>query len=65
MRHLLAYFLTRQSRHEEALEAFRQVDGQVNALPWHTRRDPAAFFTTTRTTALRGTEARTRISKGV
>ncbi|MFD3519595.1 hypothetical protein [Streptomyces sp. NPDC058653] len=65
MRHLLAYFLTRQSRHEEALEAFRLVDGYVNALPWRTRRDPAAFFTATRATALRGTEARARIRKGV
>ncbi|WP_330173914.1 hypothetical protein OG875_10240 [Streptomyces sp. NBC_01498] len=64
VRHLLAYFLTRQSRHEEALEQFRLVDGYVNALPWRTRRDPVEFYTTTRTTAVRGTEARARIRKG-
>lgn len=64
-RHLLAYFLTRQSRHEEALEQFRLIDGYVNALPWRTRRDPVEFFTTTRTTSIRGTEARARIRKGV
>lgn len=65
MRHLLAYFLTRQTRHDEALEQFRLVDGYVNALPWRTRRDPAAFFTATRTKAIRGAEARARIRKGV
>ncbi|MEV0779004.1 hypothetical protein [Streptomyces sp. NPDC050428] len=64
-RHLLAYFLTRQGRHEEALEQFRLVDGYVNALPWRTRRDPVEFFTATRTTAIRGAEARARIRKGV
>lgn len=64
-RHLLAYFLTRGTRHDEALEQFRLVDGYVNALPWRTRRDPAAFFTATRTKAIRGAEARARIRKGV
>ncbi|MFC8830060.1 hypothetical protein ACFT9I_32590 [Streptomyces sp. NPDC057137] len=65
LRHLLAYFLTRQGRHEEALEQFRLIDGYVNALPWRTRRDPVEFFTSTRTTAIRGTDARTRIRNGV
>ncbi|WP_405795320.1 hypothetical protein [Streptomyces sp. NBC_01506] len=65
VRHLLAYFLTRQGRYEEALEQFRLVDSHVNALPWRTRRDPADFFTSTRTKAIRGSEARARIRKGV
>ncbi|MEV8363198.1 hypothetical protein [Streptomyces niveus] len=65
LRHLLAYFLARQGRHEEALEQFRLVDGYVHALPWRTRRDPVEFFTSTRTTAIRGSEARARIRKGV
>ncbi|WP_405613125.1 hypothetical protein [Streptomyces sp. NBC_01508] len=64
-RHLLAYFLTRQGRHEEALDQFRLVDGYVNALPWRSRRDPAEFFIATRTKAIRGSEARARIRKGV
>ncbi|WP_405822639.1 hypothetical protein OG705_22545 [Streptomyces sp. NBC_00838] len=65
VRHLLAYFLTRQSRHDEALDQFRLVDGYVHALPWRSRRDPAAFFTATRTKAIRGAEARSRIRRGV
>lgn len=65
VRHLLAYFLTRQTRHDEALDQFRLVDGHVNALPWRSRRDPAAFFTATRTKAIRGAEARSRIRRGV
>lgn len=35
LRHLLAYFLYRQSRYDAALEQFRLVDGHVNALPWN------------------------------
>ncbi|MET4922044.1 hypothetical protein P3L51_06705 [Streptomyces sp. PSRA5] len=65
VRHLLAYFLTRQGRHEEALDQFRLVDGYVNALPWRSRRDPVEFFLATRTKAIRGAEARTRIRRGV
>ncbi|MET4925368.1 hypothetical protein P3L51_23935 [Streptomyces sp. PSRA5] len=34
LRHLLAYFLSRQGRYDAALEQFRLVDGYVNALPW-------------------------------
>jgi tetratricopeptide (TPR) repeat protein len=41
LRHLLAYFLYKQERFEQALEQFRRVDGHVNALPWryYTQRD--------------------------
>ncbi|UNO44387.1 hypothetical protein KGS77_32785 [Streptomyces sp. MST-110588] len=54
VRHMLAYFLTKQERHEAALEQFRQVDGYVNALPWCYRTDPAKFYCRFRTKALRG-----------
>ncbi|WP_030856164.1 hypothetical protein [Streptomyces sp. NRRL S-37] len=42
VRHLPAYFLTRQGRHEAALLQFRLVDGYVDALPWRYWEDPAA-----------------------
>ncbi|MBT2491692.1 hypothetical protein J7E96_24820 [Streptomyces sp. ISL-96] len=41
-RHLLAYFLVYQDRHEEALEQFRLVDDYVGALPWSYYGDAAA-----------------------
>ncbi|WP_405436113.1 hypothetical protein OG373_04860 [Streptomyces avidinii] len=44
VRHLLAYFLTRQKRYDAALEQFRLVDGYVYALPWKYWTDPAATF---------------------
>ncbi|MGW3649541.1 hypothetical protein [Streptomyces sp. NPDC000878] len=34
LRHLLAYYLSRQDRDEAAVEQFKLVDGYVNALPW-------------------------------
>ncbi|MFI9723981.1 hypothetical protein ACIHFE_30765 [Streptomyces sp. NPDC052396] len=53
-RHLLAYFLTKQGRHEAALEQFRQVDGYVNATPWRYYTDPAKVYCAYRQRALRG-----------
>lgn len=44
VRHLLAYFLVRQKRHDAALAQFRLVDGHVDALPWRYWSDPAAAF---------------------
>lgn len=57
-RHLLAYFLTRQGRHVEALEQFRAVDGYVDALPWRYSSDPAAFYCRMREVAVQGAAAR-------
>ncbi|MEU6963215.1 hypothetical protein [Streptomyces chrestomyceticus] len=54
VRHLLAYFLTKQDRHEAALEQFRAVDGYVGALPWSYRPSPAKTYCRYRTKALRG-----------
>ncbi|MFH8347769.1 hypothetical protein [Streptomyces sp. NPDC018045] len=54
VRHLLAYFLTRQGRYEAALEQFREVDGYVNARPWRYYSDPAKIYCHFRTKALRG-----------
>ncbi|WP_267243078.1 hypothetical protein [Streptomyces sp. PR69] len=42
LRHLLAYFLVKQRRYDEALEQFRHVDGFVGALPWIYSADSAA-----------------------
>ncbi|MFC9606331.1 hypothetical protein ACFTTN_23105 [Streptomyces niveus] len=49
LRHLLAYFLSQQGRHDAALEQFRLVDGYVNALPWayHDERYYGAIRETT------------------
>ncbi|MGW6979265.1 hypothetical protein ACWGE1_07440 [Streptomyces sp. NPDC054932] len=44
VRHLLAYFLTRQKRYDAALAQFRLVDGYVDALPWRYWTDPAAAY---------------------
>ncbi|MFR9789381.1 hypothetical protein ACL07V_12025 [Streptomyces sp. MB22_4] len=44
LRHLLAYYLHLQDRHEAALEQFRLVDGHVDALPWSYRGDGAASY---------------------
>ncbi|WP_329105411.1 hypothetical protein [Streptomyces sp. NBC_01439] len=44
LRHLLAYFLTRQKRYDAALTQFRLVDGYVDALPWKYWTDPAAAY---------------------
>ncbi|WP_412074783.1 hypothetical protein ACLF6K_01140 [Streptomyces xanthophaeus] len=44
VRHLLAYFLTRQKRYDAALAQFRLVDGYVDALPWRYRTDAAAVY---------------------
>lgn len=56
-RHLLAYFLTRQGRHEAAVEQFRMVDGYVGALPWTYSTDPAELYCAVRTQALAGAAA--------
>lgn len=57
-RHLLAYFLTRQGRHEAALEQFRLVDGYVDALPWNYYNDPAGSYCHWRDKAVRGARRR-------
>ncbi|MCX5300294.1 hypothetical protein OG898_28060 [Streptomyces sp. NBC_00193] len=44
VRHLLAYFLTRQKRYEAALGQFRIIDGYVGCLPWKYWTDPAAAY---------------------
>ncbi|WP_328725555.1 hypothetical protein [Streptomyces sp. NBC_00259] len=54
VRHLLAYFLTRQGRYDAALEQFRFVDGYVDALPWRYWTDPAAVYCGWRDRAVRG-----------
>ncbi|WP_261675953.1 hypothetical protein [Streptomyces lusitanus] len=54
VRHLLAYFLTRQNRCAEALQQFRLVDGYVNALPWRYYDDPAAVYCLWRDRAVAG-----------
>lgn len=54
VRHLLAYFLTRQGRHEAALQQFRLVDGYVDALPWRYWEDPAAVYCLWRNRAVKG-----------
>ncbi|MGW9368585.1 hypothetical protein ACWGVR_00980 [Streptomyces xanthophaeus] len=58
VRHLLAYFLTRQKRYDEALAQFRLVDGHVDALPWRYRTDSAAFYCRWRERAARGARRR-------
>lgn len=54
VRHLLAYFLTRQGRYDAALEQFLLVDGYVDALPWRYWTDPAAVYCGWRDRAVRG-----------
>lgn len=54
VRHLLAYYLTRQGRFEAALEQFRLVDGYVGAFPWSCYSDPGAVYCRWRDTAVRG-----------
>jgi hypothetical protein len=34
VRHLLAFFLNRLGRHDEAVEQFRIIDGHIGTLPW-------------------------------
>ncbi|MDI9886838.1 endonuclease/exonuclease/phosphatase family protein [Streptomyces sp. HNM0645] len=58
VRHLLAYFLTRQGRYDAALEQFRIVDGYVDALPWRYWTDPAAVYCGWRDRAVRGARRR-------
>ncbi|NEA58383.1 DUF4034 domain-containing protein [Streptomyces sp. SID13666] len=43
-RHLLAYFLYKQNRYQEAVVEFRLVDGWVDAYPWRNHPDPAKFY---------------------
>ncbi|UQI45609.1 hypothetical protein M1P56_15240 [Streptomyces sp. HU2014] len=57
VRHLLAYCLTKQGRHEAALEQFRLVDGYVEALPWRYYSDPAKVYCAVRGVALQGAAA--------
>ncbi|MGW2562496.1 hypothetical protein ACWCXB_25235 [Streptomyces sp. NPDC001514] len=54
VRHLLAYYLTLQSRHEAALEQYRLVDGCIGALPWRYRSDPAESYCRQRDEAVLG-----------
>lgn len=58
VRHLLAYFLHQQGRHDAALEQFRLVDGYVNALPWsyYGKR----FYGAIRETTVRRSRSRSR-----
>ncbi|MFF8384285.1 hypothetical protein ACF053_11725 [Streptomyces kanasensis] len=58
VRHVLAYFLTRQGRHEAALEQFRLVDGHVGAFPWAYYDDPAAAYCRWREEAAKGARRR-------
>ncbi|WCD84023.1 hypothetical protein KPP03845_100343 [Streptomyces xanthophaeus] len=58
VRHLLACFLTRQKRYDEALAQFRLADGHVDALPWRYRADSAAFYGRWRERAARGARRR-------
>ncbi|MEU2873276.1 DUF4034 domain-containing protein [Streptomyces olivoreticuli] len=58
VRHLLAYCLTKQGRHEAALGQFRMVDGYVEALPWRYYGDPATIYCHVRDSALKGAAAR-------
>ncbi|ANP49103.1 hypothetical protein J2Z21_002300 [Streptomyces griseochromogenes] len=44
VRHLLAFYLHLQDRHEAALEQFKLVDGYVDALPWRYRGDGSAAY---------------------
>ncbi|WP_330172426.1 hypothetical protein OG875_01760 [Streptomyces sp. NBC_01498] len=46
LRHLLAFYLSRQDRHEMAIEQFRLVDGYVGALPWfyYAKGTRAAYY---------------------
>ncbi|GGU82569.1 hypothetical protein GCM10010260_13990 [Streptomyces filipinensis] len=44
LRHLLAFYLHLQDRHEAALEQFKLVDGYVDAVPWSYRGDGAAAY---------------------
>ncbi|MEU5538063.1 hypothetical protein [Streptomyces sp. NPDC020362] len=44
LRHLLAFYLHLQDRHEAALEQFKLVDGYVDALPWSYRGDESAAY---------------------
>ncbi|MBO1334722.1 hypothetical protein [Streptomyces sp. VRA16 Mangrove soil] len=43
-RHMLAYALHLQGRHDAALEQFRLVDGHAGSLPWSVYPDPAHEF---------------------
>ncbi|MFF8830910.1 hypothetical protein [Streptomyces sp. NPDC015131] len=43
LRHILAYFLTRQCRYDAAVEQFRLVDGHVGALPWYYLGEEEAY----------------------
>ncbi|GHI05368.1 hypothetical protein AQI88_22980 [Streptomyces cellostaticus] len=44
LRHLLAFYLHLQDRHEAALKQFKLVDGYVDALPWSYLGDGAAAY---------------------
>jgi hypothetical protein len=44
VRHVLAYFLALQDRHEAAIEQFTMVDGHIGALPWSYKGDPAHYY---------------------
>lgn len=57
VRHLLAYCLAKQGRHEAALEQFRLVDGYVQALPWRSYSNPAEVYCAVRGVALQGVAA--------
>lgn len=56
VRHLLACFLVRAERYEEALEQMRHVDGYVGALPWSLSEQPAAEYAAYRALAVAGYE---------
>lgn len=56
VRHLLACFLVRAERYEEALEQLHHVDGYVGALPWSLSERPAAEYAAYRALAVAGYE---------
>ncbi|MFF3249119.1 hypothetical protein ACFYWY_36570 [Streptomyces sp. NPDC002870] len=65
--HMVAYCLTKQGRHREALRHFRAVDGWVEALPWRYHSNQRLAYRGVRTAAARGavTEAvRRRLRRG-
>ncbi|MFE5484118.1 hypothetical protein [Streptomyces sp. NPDC056527] len=54
VQHMVAYCLTKQGRHREALRHFRAVDGWVEALPWRYQNYQRLAYRGVRTAAARG-----------
>ncbi|GGU12668.1 hypothetical protein [Streptomyces lateritius] len=54
VQHLVAYCLTKQGRHREALRHFRAVDGWVGSVPWRYKGYQRLAYRGVRTAAVRG-----------